>query len=130
MITTNRLEAVSREILQKFGDETRQKLRRIAKEVAKDGVKELKRSASSLFQTMNSKTRPQYRNSWSVFEERNLDDEMTVTIYSVNYWQPHLLEYPHIVGRHGFYRGRSHIEKVEKMVQDEVVKRFEEDFND
>ena len=127
-VTINNLAAAIEDVLSDYGDEVRQNMTAITKNVTQQGVKALRSESAETFGTTKKRKR-KYAKTWtSTFSAGRVSSQGT--IYNTQPGLPHLLENGH-VSRNGtgrnkgkqFVEGREHIAKVEK----ELMSIFEKE---
>ena len=113
-----------KEILGEYSKELDDTLYEQAKEIAKDGVKELKNT--SPVNKNNSQNRGRYKRGWKMDIEKGFGTVEAVIHNKTDYQLTHLLERPHVIrnkyGTWGTSRPQVHIQPVEE----QCIKEFEE----
>lgn len=113
------LSAEVKAILAEYGEEVSDAMKEIVPKVAKDAVKKLRSNSP--------KNTGAYARGWT---QRTEKGNLTIssTVYnSKKPGLPHLLEYGHAKRNGGRTRPEEHIKPVEEWVQEEVVRKIEEE---
>lgn len=112
------------EILGEYSKELDDALYEEAKEIAKNGVQELKRT--SPVNKNKTSNRGRYRKGWRMDIEKGFGTVEAVIHNKTDYQLTHLLERPHVIrnkyGTWGTSRPQVHIQPVEE----QCIKEFEE----
>lgn len=115
-------EAILRE-MEKYVTATEEELKKIAQEVAKEGVKKLKKISPR----GNGSRKGNYADEWSVKAVSNRNGQFSFVIY--NRKKPgltHLLEKGHQLASGGRTRAIPHIKPVEEWCKEEYERRVKE----
>ena len=108
-----------KDILEEYGEEVSDAMKEIVPKVAKDAVKKLRSNSP--------KNTGVYARGWT---QRTEKGNLTIssTVYnSKKPGLPHLLEYGHAKRNGGRTRPEEHIKPVEEWVQEETVRKIEEE---
>ena len=123
-LTADKLGDAIRDVLNEYGEEVKDNLGVITKEVTKKGVQSIKTESRATFGQVK-KRKKKYANTWTSRTETGRISAQGI-IYNTQAGLPHLLEHGH-VSRNGTGRtfgtvpGREHIAKVEN----ELIETFQ-----
>ena len=108
-----------KDILEEYGEEVSDAMKGIVPKVAKDAVKKLRSDSP--------KNSGGYARGWTQKTEKG-NFTISSTVYnSKKPGLPHLLEYGHAKRNGGRTRPEEHIKPVEEWVQEETVRKIEEE---
>ena len=119
-VTLENLGAAIKDVLNEYGNEVRENMSVITKEVTLQGVRALRSESASTFGTSKTRKRKYARTWTSTVVTGRVSTQGT--IYNTQAGLPHLLENGHVSrngsGRvYGHVSGREHIGKVEKELE-------------
>lgn len=109
-----------KDILGEYSKELDDTLYEQAKEIAKDGVQELKRT--SPINKRNTANKGRYRRGWRMDIEKGFGTVEAVIHNATDYQLTHLLEKPHLKRNGGITTPQVHI----KPVEEQCIKDFED----
>lgn len=127
VVPLDRLSSEIQVILKEYYGDVSESVKSTVRKVAQKGAKAVRAEAKSKFKGKK------YHKSWTFkFTTLTKGADYSATIYSKKYYPlAHLLEFGH-VGRNGTDRtwsvsGRSHIEPVQRMVDEELLQGIKRD---
>lgn len=117
-VKVNDFSAVLRNELKEYTKEVQEGIQRVAGEVAKQSLKDLKEASKSTFETHS---KDPYWSNWKLSNE-STGGRAKYVIYNKKAGLPHLLEHGHARVGGGRVSGRPHI----KPVEEKLIKDFED----
>lgn len=112
-----KLQAEIQKILSEYGESINEHLDEATDRVSKAGLKALKANSGQFS--------GKYAKGWTITKEKGRLFT-TATIHNSRPGLPHLLEKSHATGNGGRYKGRPHIEPVEKEIIDDYIKAVQD----
>ena len=113
------------DILKKYDTEVITELKLATKQFGKDGTKYLKQISK---ETVGRHSRRRtYYTQWTHTIVEETQTGVNLVFHNRKYQLPHLLEYPHVVGRNrgGRFSGRPHIKKAEEVLTQKYINLLE-----
>ena len=122
-VTADNLSEKFDEILDKYAEDLEDSLAEVMKEASKTALTALK-NESRVFKDAHL-PKGRYATGWRV-EDESTRLRPKFILHNAKYpWLPHLLENPHAKRGGGRTQGTPHIEKVERQITDDLVKKIE-----